>query len=1192
MDKKQIAKLATAATVTTGMAIALPAVAPFVAPFVVPLIAGRLSDELTGKLGESSLNTISGILSNIASSAIWDAPLSKRSPENHHLLKLIASAYLKGIGEIIKEIEDKPENEERYGKNPNQVLRKIKEKIEKALNKKEAEALDKLFPSKEYLEAEKTKEDKGHSEKVPLYRRLFGYSPDVPVPVNEEFAGKLSSEDFILSFTENPETTKEILAHEIEISLRRWFVQIETASSLKETPLMLSVSEKEFPLTNSVSEKLAVIVPKYIGMLISEEEFKESWISFQRSHLQAILKEIKTNKGGLSEEDRELLRPLAEKLDKLAEDADFPKKLADSTKEILSRLDESEKNVKQCIREERAKLQDYLAAMESRIRGDIAEVRDDIHVVKTELVEEFHKISYERPLPNSIPASIGFVGREEFLQEIREKYQNGSRIFVFHGIGGVGKTALALKFAAEIEDEYKAKIFVDMQGLTNPLSARDAKFAIVKQFDPEVRADISDEELYTEYKSKVQNQPTLIVLDNASDKQSVESLKEAKACLIITSREAFNLTGAVNKHIEQMLPEDARNLLFLIAGEERFEGRADTLAEMAGYLPMALKPLASILAEDELETIEDLIERYSDKKKLFAERVPDYKDLTVEASFELSYEALSKEMKKCWRRLSVFPADFDEKAMTAVLNISESEAKETQKYLRKYSILEVFSEKPPRFNLHDLAREFCDSKLGDDERFDIQFSFAKYYSSIFTNISLPNLIEVMDGKSQVIRMMEMIDAEWNNIKVGQKWSADHLERQNEIALICKTYSLDFPSMDLRLPPRDLIMWIEAGLKACQKVGDRTGEVMCLGNLSNPYRRLGEYKKAIDYSKLALEVTKEINNGEAIDLKGVQLGNLGNSYLSLNKYKMAINYFEQALEIAREIEDRESEGMWLGNLGVAYRNLGENKKAAKFYEDALIILKKTDNTIAQAAHLINFGALYVNLGENKKAIEILNEALEASQEIGDQQGRINALINLAGANLSLEDYKKAVEFYEKALQISKEVEDPLAESKSLNGLGMAFLTLGENKKAIETFEQGLVIAKQISDRRMEGDYLRGLGTAHSGLDDNQNAIIFFEQALEIAKEIPDIEGKGRCLIGLGTIYDNLGERERAYEFWKEALVIFESIKSPDAEAIRGLIEGKDKRQFSLPRTLLSCSVLLVILGFFVYGIVQLVRWLFF
>jgi hypothetical protein len=47
----------------------------------------------------------------------------------------------------------------------------------------------------------------------------------------------------------------------------------------------------------------------------------------------------------------------------------------------------------------------------------------------------------EAVLPNSIPSISNFVGREDYLADLRESYQKGSRCFVLHGTGGVGKTA-------------------------------------------------------------------------------------------------------------------------------------------------------------------------------------------------------------------------------------------------------------------------------------------------------------------------------------------------------------------------------------------------------------------------------------------------------------------------------------------------------------------------------------------------------------------------------------------------------------------------------------------------------------------------------------------------------------------------------------------------------------------------------
>lgn len=372
-------------------------------------------------------------------------------------------------------------------------------------------------------------------------------------------------------------------------------------------------------------------------------------------------------------------------------------------------------------------------------------------------------------LPNSIPSISNFVGREDYLAELREFYKNGTRCFVLHGGGGFGKTATALQFAGKIAGEYAAKVFVEMNGMSEkPLSARDAIFDVVRQFEREVPADISDAQLKGLFVQKAQNQPTLIVLDNAANKESVESLRQAKACFLITSRHSFVLTGGESKQILKMLPEDARKLLFEIAAEKRFDGRADELAHLAGYLPMALKPLASILAEDELETAADLINRYRDKKELLKVRVPDYDDLTIEASFELSYDKLSGQMKERWRRLSVFPADFGEVAIASVLDVSKDEARETQKQLRRYSLLEVNPE-TKRFNLHDLARIFTDTKLSEHERIQIQFRHARHYAMA---LHFTDKMRANDRENGYINALKLIDTEWKNITAGQKWTAD------------------------------------------------------------------------------------------------------------------------------------------------------------------------------------------------------------------------------------------------------------------------------------------------------------------------------------------------------------------------------------------------------------------------------------
>ncbi len=622
-----------------------------------------------------------------------------------------------------------------------------------------------------------------------------------------------------------------------------------------------------------------------------------------------------------------------------------------------------------------------------------------------------------QPLPNSIPSSQNFVGRENYLVELRESYQEGKRCFVLHGTGGVGKSALALRFAEEIAGEYAAKVFVEMNGMSDhPLSVQDAMFAVVRQFEREIPTDISPVRLRELFNQFVQNQQTLIVLDNVKNVQSVEALKQARACFITTSREAFTLTGGKSQKISQMSPDDARKLLFEIVDEKRFDGRADELANLAGYLPMAIKPLASILAENELQTAANLIDKYQDKKALLEERVPDYNDLTIEASFELSYEALpSDELRDRWRRLSVFPNDFDEAAITAILEISPVEAEKTQTQLRRFSLLEV-NRKTRRFNLHDLIRVFSDTKLSDDERFQVQFLHAQHYVSVL--VSAQNK-QTDKEENYYLNALKIIDTEWTNILAGQKWTATYIEKQEIIAKLCADYC-DYARTftTLRLSPRESIRWLEAGLSGAKKLNNRERE-------------------------------------------GNNLGNLGSAYLNLGDRRKAVEFHEQSLTIAREIGKNSMIASCLGNLGIVYTHLlNEPQKAIDCYEASLPIFQTIGNRQAESNCLCNLGNAYTKLNNYRKAIEYYKQYSIISHQIGDKKGEGNSLNNLGNAYAKLGEPHKSIKYYERSLVIKRELNDRLGQGNSLASLGNTYDYLGERKKACSLWKEALIIFESI------------------------------------------------------------------------------------------------------------------------------------
>lgn len=660
---------------------------------------------------------------------------------------------------------------------------------------------------------------------------------------------------------------------------------------------------------------------------------------------------------------------------------------------------------------------------------------------KGKVEQHIHNYANQPTLPNSLRTTINFIGREEHLNKLRESYQKGSRCFVLHGTGGVGKTALALQFAEEIASEYAAKIRVDMNGMNeSPLSARDAMFNVIREFERQISADIPDAQLKNLFAQFVQNQTTLIVLDNAASKESVEFLMDVRACFITTSREAFDLTGGESWKILQMLPEDARKLLFENGGgERRFEGRAEELAELAGYLPMALKTLASILKEDELETAADLIEQYRDKKELLKERVPDYNNLTIEASFELSYEVLSDEMKERWRRLSVFPADFDQTAITAILNISADKAKAIQKRLRRFSLLEV-NTKTRRFNLHDLIRVFVDTKLSDDERFEVQLLHARYYSLIPQKA---HEIKLKNTKDSYLNALSLIDSEWENIVAGQRWAASLVEQNEYAAMFCLDYSgTGRELIKLRLHLHENIKWLESGLIAARLLNSPTSLANHLTGLGIAHKDLGkfhksndEYRKAIQYYEQALPIHR--SNLDWTNICKV-LCNLGNIYLLIPNYLEAEKCCEESLKLGLRITDeyncKENECGTLSILG--HISLGRERcdEAIGFFNAALA--HSNENPLIGSKILGSLGDAYGNLGN-------YNFRLRRKEE-------------------SLNNYKKSGEYSEKALRIADELKDRRGInefSEKLILAGSACMRLSDEETACHLWKQAITILQK-------------------------------------------------------------------------------------------------------------------------------------
>lgn len=610
------------------------------------------------------------------------------------------------------------------------------------------------------------------------------------------------------------------------------------------------------------------------------------------------------------------------------------------------------------------------------------------------------------------PPPRDFVGRGNELLALEAATQEGGATLTgLRGMGGVGKTALALKLAQQLTPRYPdAQIFLDLRGASEkPLTAGEALAFVLRGFDPEARLPESEAELAARYRSTLHGKRALLLMDNARDAAQVEPLlPPAGSALIVTSRNYLEVPGLGTNDLGTLPPDDARSLLQTIA--PRIGTEAVRLAKLCGYLPLALRSVASNLAK----RVNISPQEYAQRLAAGGEKIGP-----VDASLGLSYDLLGGELQKLFRMLSVFPDSFDLPAAAAVWELAPAQAETALGDLIGYSLLEWNAEQG-RCRLHDLVRKFAGQKLTADERGHALPRHAQYYLEVLH--SADDLY--LEGGDAIKLGLCLYDLEAGNIKAGQAWAAENTSSDKEAAHICS----DYPNsgaycLSLRLHPRERIKWLEAALSAARSSGDRKAMGAHLGNLGNAYSNLGMTKYAIKHYEQHLALARDMGDRHG---EGQALGNLGNAYAHLGETHRAVKYNEQRLVIARETTDRRGEGVALGNLGNAYYALGQIQIAIEYQERALAIAREIADRRREGQALGSLGNAYADLGETLKAIGYFEQHLAIAREIGDRRGEGTTCWNMSLALDGLGDRDQAIAHAVAALRIYEEMEDPNAE----------------------------------------------------------------------------------------------------------------------------------------------------------------------
>ncbi|MFB3149015.1 MAG: tetratricopeptide repeat protein [Alphaproteobacteria bacterium] len=766
---------------------------------------------------------------------------------------------------------------------------------------------------------------------------------------------------------------------------------------------------------------------------------------------------------------------------------------------------------------------------------------------------------------HQLPTDLAdFVGRDRETAELEALLLGdgaAAAITAIGGMGGIGKSALAIHVAHRLVDRYPdGQLVVDMGGTSDqPLEPAAAMERVIHSFEPGARLPDEADAVAALYRSILSDKRALIILDNASDGAQVRPLIPPPPCAaMVTSRQGIALDGVRSFDLDALSENEARGLLGAILGPGRVgEAELAGLAGACGRLPLALRVAGAFLKLHPDWTVAEYLAALADqRKRLRRLRIEGDVELDVLASLGLSVAQLAREQADLaarWRMLGVFAGDFERAAAAAVWDVPSAEARDGLSALVGRSMV-LFDGDAARYRLHDLMRDVA--RGADLAEADlaalapIEERAAARYAEHYLGV-LGSADELyLRGDDGITAGLALFDLERRNIEAGQDWAARTSLDDDAAAGVCGRYPIAGAYvLNLRLHARSRVGWLEASVGAARRLHDRAMEGVALGNLGLAYAALGETRRAIEFYEQQLVIAREIGDRRG---EGNALGNLGVAYRNLGETRRAIEFHEQALKVSHDIGDRRAEGQDLGNLGNAYAELGETRRAIEFYEQQLVIVREIGDRLGEGNALGNLGNAYAALGETRRAIEFYEQQLVIVREIGDRRGEGAALGNLGLAYADHGETRRAIEFYEQRLEIAREIGERRGEGNALGNLGIAYAALGETHRAIEFHEQDLEIAREIGDRRGEGNALGNLGNAYAELGETRRAIEFHEHALKVSRDIGDRRAEGQDLYNLGHALAKAGERGQAITLLQEALKIFEEIEAPYADQARAAL----------------------------------------
>ena len=698
------------------------------------------------------------------------------------------------------------------------------------------------------------------------------------------------------------------------------------------------------------------------------------------------------------------------------------------------------------------------------------------------------------------------IGRQRELFELNQLLRDPQcRLLTLVGMGGIGKTRLAIAAAAQVRDSFPAGVY-----FVPFASANSARF-IVPVIADSVGFSFhhaSHADPKTQLFGYLKEKQVLLLTDNLDHlliEPGIELLAELltnapQVKLVTTSREALGLQDEwvyevqglpVPESIYEEGSEQNTSVELFLQRARRADVQFNVtpedyppivrICQLVEGMPLAIELAAAWVRTLSCNEIAREIERGLDFLTVSARDLPA-RHQSMRAVFDHSWKLLTEEEQGVLLRLSAFRGGFRREAAEAVAGatLSMLSALVTKSLIRRSGA--------GRFDLHELIRQFAAERLAErpEEQSATQVCHGRYYLEYFSQA------EGRLRSSAQLEALAELSAEMDNFRAAWDWAVAHGD-YNSIEQTLRVFWLLY----------DTRGWFPEGLDI-------------LGHTVN-----------------ALETSRGHSPSDRTDQ--VALGHLlaTRAWLAyrLANYEQAQAMLERSLDILRPLNEPRVLVESISNLSMLMEVTGNYTRALELYSEGLEIATAIGDRWFKAAFLTVYSALVGSTHGTVKP-EIAHEQLQSVVSdwrlIGDPRYTAFGLRLLGQSALSLGRYDEARLVLEESAVLNSSVGDRWGVGSAYRGLGVVAQAQGKHQQAVDMFRKGLDTFTELGGSWWVGRVLAEMGLSVFDLGDDVEAGRLWRESLRIATETRGTPVVLEALAGFAILQVKRGELEHALE----------------------------------------------------------------